>query len=97
MKLRIYKKLCRQAVVVLVHGFGFSQNDFKNDSSGVPYVVIDGCYEEFEQSALDELLAMMECQDLDIDVYSLKANARLIKEAIQFIYIPPHLNSFFRV
>ena len=97
MKLRIYKKLCRQAVVVLVHGFGFSQNEFKCDSNGVPHVVIDGCYEEFEQSALDELLVMMEIQDLDCDVYSLKPNARLIKEAIGFIYIPPHLHSFFRV
>lgn len=97
MKSRIYKKLCRQAVVVLVHGFGFSQNDFKDDSSGVPHVVIDGCYEEFEQSALDELLDMMECQDLDIDVYSLKPNARLIKEAIRFMYIPPYLQSFFRI
>ncbi|QPF36114.1 hypothetical protein H0S57_05815 [Acinetobacter johnsonii] len=97
MKLRIYKKLCRQAVVVLVHGFGFSQNEFKNDSSGVPHVVIDGCYEEFEQSALDELLVMMEIQDLDCDAYSLKPNAHLIKEAIRFIYIPPHLHSFIRV
>lgn len=83
--------------MVLVHGFGFSQNEFQNDSSGVPHVVIDGCYEEFEQSALDELLVMMEIQDLDCDVYSLKPNARLIKEAIGFIYIPPHLHSFFRV
>ncbi|RYL22199.1 hypothetical protein [Acinetobacter piscicola] len=97
MKQRIHKKLCKQAVVVLVYGFGFSQNDFKNDSSGVPHVVIDGCYEEFEQSALDELLVMMECQDLDIDVYSLKANAKLIKEAIRFMYIPPYLYSFFRI
>lgn len=97
MRPRIYKKLCRQAVVVLVHGFGFSQNQFKCDSNGVPHVVIDGCYEEFEQSALDELLEMMECQDLDIDVYSLKPNAQLIKEAIRFMYIPPHLYSFFRV
>lgn len=97
MKLRIYKKLCRQEVVVLVHGFGFSQNQFKSDSSGVTHVVIDGCYEEFEQSALDELLVMMECQDLDVDTNSLKANARLIKDAIQFMYIPPHLHSFFRV
>lgn len=97
MKPRLYKKLCKQAVVVLVHGFGFSQNEFKNDSSGVPHVVIDGCYEEFEQSALDELLEMMECQDLDIDVYNLKPNAQLIKEAIKFMYIPPYLESFFRV
>jgi len=97
MKPRIYKKLCRQAVVVLVHDFGFSQNQFKSDSSGVPHVVIDGCYEEFEQSALDELFVMMECQDLDVDMNSLKANARLIKDAIQFMYIPPHLHSFFRV
>ena len=97
MKLRIYKKLCKQAEVVLVHGFGFSQDEFKYDSSGVPHVVIDGCYEEFEQSALDELLVMMEIQDLDCDVYSLKPNARLIKEAIKFMYIPPHLHSFFRV
>lgn len=97
MKPRIYKKLCRQAEVVLVHGFGFSQDQFKCDSGGVPHVVIDGCYEEFEQSALDELLETMECQDLDIDVYSLKPNARLIKEAIRFMYIPPHLYSFFRV
>mgnify|MGYP000855903563 CR=1 FL=1 len=97
MKSRIYKKLCRQAVVVLVHGFGFSQNDFKDDSSGVPHVVIDGCYEEFEQSALDELLVMMQCQDLDIDVHELKMNARLIKEAIRFMYIPPYLQSFFRI
>lgn len=81
----------------MVHGFGFSQNQFKSDSSGIPHVVIDGCYEEFEQSALDELLAMMECQDLDVDVYSLRPNARLIKEAIRFIYIPPYLQSFFRV
>ncbi|MBN6524247.1 hypothetical protein JZM37_08285 [Acinetobacter pittii] len=97
MKLRIYKKLCRQAVVVLVHGFGFSQDQFKNDSTGVPHVVIEGCYEEFEQSALDELLEMMLCQDLDIDVDSLKTNARLIKEAIRFMYIPPYLQKFFRV
>jgi hypothetical protein len=97
MRPRIYKKLCRQAVVVLVHGFGFSQNQFKNDSSGVPHVVIDGCYEEFEQSALDELLVMMQCQDLDIDVHELKTNARLIKEAIKFMYIPPYLQSFFRI
>lgn len=97
MKLRIYKKLCRQAEVVLVHGFGFSQNQFKRDSSGVPHVVIDGCYEEFEQSALNELLEIMEFQDLDTEVYSLKANAKLIKEAIQFMYIPPHLHSFFRI
>lgn len=97
MKPRIYKKLCRQAVVVLVHGFEFSQNEFKNDSSGVPHVVIDGCYEEFEQSALDELLVMMEIQDLDCDVYSLKPNAQLIKEAIKFMYIPSYLHSFFRV
>lgn len=97
MKPRIYKKLCRQAVVVLVHDFGFSQNQFKSDSSGVPHVVIDGCYEEFEQSALDELFVMMECQDLDVDMNSLKANARLIKDAIQFMYIPPHLHSFFCV
>jgi len=81
----------------LVHGFGFSQNQFKCDSNGVPHVVIDRCYEEFEQSALDELLEMMECQDLDIDVYSLKPNARLIKEAIRFMYISPHLYSFFRI
>ena len=97
MKPRVYKKLCKQAEVVLVHGFGFSQNDFKDDSGGVPHVVIDGCYEEFEQSALDELLVMMEFQDLDIDVYSLKANAKLIKEAIRFMYIPPYLYSFFRI
>jgi hypothetical protein len=97
MKQRIYKKLCRQAEVVLVHGFGFSENQFKRDSNGVPHVVIDGGYEEFEQSALDELLEMMEWQDLDIDVYSLKPNARLIKEAIRFMYIPPYLYSFFRI
>ena len=97
MKPRIYKKLCKQAEVVLVHGFGFSQDQFKSDSSGVPHVVIDGCYEEFEQSALDELLEMMENQDLDCDVYSLKPNARLVKYAIRYMYTPPHLHSFFRV
>lgn len=63
----------------------------------MPHVVIDGCYEEFEQSALDELLVMMEIQDLDCGVYSLKPNAQLIKEAIKFIYIPPCLHLFFRV
>ncbi|GEA69132.1 hypothetical protein PA3_32900 [Acinetobacter pittii] len=97
MKLRIYKKLCRQAVVVLVHGFGFSQDQFKNDSRGIPHVVIEGCYEEFEQSALDELLDIMVFQELDIEIDSLKPNARLIKEAIRFMYIPPYLQKFFRV
>lgn len=97
MKLRIYKKLCKQAVVVLVHGFGFSQDQFKNDSTGVPHVVIEGCYEEFEQSALDELLDMMVFQALDLEVESLKPNARLIKEAIRLMYIPPYLQKFFRV
>ncbi|MDQ8953498.1 hypothetical protein RFH42_11055 [Acinetobacter rudis] len=97
MKQRIYKKLCRQAVVVLVHGFEFSQDNFINDNSGIPYVVIEGCYEPFESSALEVLLEMMEIQDLDCDVYSLKPNARLIKEAIKFMYIPSYLESFFRV
>lgn len=97
MKPRIYKKLCRQAVVVLVHGFGFSQDQFCNDANGVPFVLIKDCYELFEQSALDELLVMMQCQDLDIDVHELKTNARLIKEAIKFMYIPPYLQSFFRI
>lgn len=80
MKPRIYKKLCRQAVVVLVHGFGFSQDNFIDDNFGIPYVFINGCYEPFEYSSLKALLEMMVVQDLDCDVYSLKPNARLLDE-----------------
>lgn len=97
MNIRIYKKLCRKAVVILVHGFNFSQSDFIDDNNGIPYVVIKNCYEPFECSALDMLLEMMVVQDLECDVYTLKANARLIKEAIKFIYIPPYLYKFFNV
>lgn len=97
MNTRIYKKLCRKAVVILAHGFNFSQSDFINDRNGIPYVVIENCYEPFECSALEMLLEMMEIQDLECDVYTLKANARLIREAIKFIYIPPYLYKFFNI
>ncbi|WDZ50192.1 hypothetical protein LF296_12765 [Acinetobacter vivianii] len=84
MKPRIYKKLCRKAFVILVYGFNFSVEDFISDNSGIPFVCIKDCYEPFECSALDMLLEMMRVQDLDCDVHSLKANAKLIKEAIRF-------------
>ena len=84
MKPRIYKKLCKKAVAILIYGFDFSVEDFISDNSGIPYVLIKDCYEPFEQTALDMLLEMMQVQDLDCDVHTLKANAKLIKEGIRF-------------